>query len=69
MTQRSKREARKKKPFKHGFADRCDCPKMSYTHRKEAKAMAAQQTRTSGELIVAYKCRRGGHCWHIGHAR
>jgi hypothetical protein len=46
----------------------CGCAKQGYTSRKLAKTNAAIASRETGDLIEAYKCREGGHCWHIGHA-
>lgn len=46
---------------------RCGCGKLAYSSRKLAKATAAVEARSTGEPIYAYKCVRGGHCWHLGH--
>lgn len=46
---------------------RCGCPKQGYTNRKAAATAAAFARRVSDEVIEAYRCRHGGHCWHIGH--
>ncbi len=45
---------------------RC-CGKQGYVGRKQAIAAAKAETKATGELIHAYKCSKGGHCWHIGH--
>lgn len=43
------------------------CGKHAYTSRKIALEVAGAQRRATGENIQAYKCRRGCHCFHIGH--
>lgn len=45
----------------------CGCGKFGYTGRKVALHAAAIARRDTGEPIDAYKCTRGGSCWHIGH--
>lgn len=46
---------------------RSACGKFAYSSRKIAAAAAKAQTRNTGEYIVAYRCKRGCHCWHVGH--
>ena len=43
------------------------CGKLAYSSRKVAKMYARFQSRETGEMIEAYRCVRGCHCWHIGH--
>lgn len=45
----------------------CTCGKQGYTSRKVALEYAAIARRDYGEPIHAYRCTRGGHCWHLGH--
>lgn len=42
------------------------CGKFAYATRKLAKTVAKQQTRESGENLVAYHCYRC-HAHHVGH--
>lgn len=46
---------------------RCGCGKQGYTSRKVALEKAAIARRETDEPIQAYRCTRGGHCWHLGH--
>lgn len=43
------------------------CGKVSYSSRKIAISVAKRTSREKGELIEAYKCKRGCHAWHLGH--
>lgn len=47
--------------------ERTPCGKQGYSSKKLAKTNAAISARETGDLIEAYKCRAGCHCWHIGH--
>jgi hypothetical protein len=43
------------------------CGKNGYTTRKIAAAVAKRASKETGDTIEAYRCKRGCHCWHIGH--